>query len=39
MIDFDYVKARDVSDAVSHIARDSAARFIAGGIGAGSYSL
>ena len=31
MIDFDYVKARDVSDAVSHIARDSGARFIAGG--------
>src|SRR6478752_6619597 len=31
MIDFDYVKARDVSDAISHIARDSAARFIAGG--------
>ena len=26
MIDFDYVKARDVSDAVSHIARDLGAR-------------
>jgi xanthine dehydrogenase YagS FAD-binding subunit len=31
MIDFDYVKARDVSDAVSEIARHPAARFIAGG--------
>jgi xanthine dehydrogenase YagS FAD-binding subunit len=31
MIDFDYVKARDVSDAVSQIARHPAARFIAGG--------
>ena len=31
MIDFDYVKARDVSDALSHIALDSSARFIAGG--------
>jgi len=31
MIDFDYVKARDVSDAVNQIARDPAARFIAGG--------
>ena len=31
MIDFDYVKARDVSDAVSRIARDPAAKFIAGG--------
>ena len=31
MIGFDYVKARDVSDAVSQIARDPNARFIAGG--------
>jgi xanthine dehydrogenase YagS FAD-binding subunit len=31
MIDFDYVKARDVSDAVSQIAKRPAARFIAGG--------
>jgi xanthine dehydrogenase YagS FAD-binding subunit len=31
MIDFDYVKARDVGDAVSQIAKHSAARFIAGG--------
>ena len=31
MIDFDYVKARDVSDAVSQIANHPAARFIAGG--------
>ena len=31
MIDFDYVKARDVSDAVSQIARNPAAKFIAGG--------
>jgi xanthine dehydrogenase YagS FAD-binding subunit len=31
MIAFDYVKARDVSDAVRLIARDPAARFIAGG--------
>jgi xanthine dehydrogenase YagS FAD-binding subunit len=31
MIDFDYVKARDVSDAVNQIVRDPAARFIAGG--------
>jgi xanthine dehydrogenase YagS FAD-binding subunit len=31
MIDFDYVKARDVSDAVNKIARHSAARFVAGG--------
>jgi xanthine dehydrogenase YagS FAD-binding subunit len=31
MIDFDYVKARDVSDAVSRIAQDPAAKFIAGG--------
>jgi xanthine dehydrogenase YagS FAD-binding subunit len=31
MLDFDYVKARDVSDAVSRIARDPAAKFIAGG--------
>ena len=31
MIDFDYVKARDVSDAVTQIARDPTARFIAGG--------
>ena len=31
MIAFDYVKARDVSDAVSQIARDPNARFIAGG--------
>ena len=31
MIDFDYVKARDVSDAVSQIAEIPAAKFIAGG--------
>ena len=31
MIGFDYIKARDVSDAVSQIARDPNARFIAGG--------
>ena len=31
MIGFDYVKARDVSDAVSQIARDPNAKFIAGG--------
>jgi xanthine dehydrogenase YagS FAD-binding subunit len=31
MIDFDYVKARDVSDAVSQIAMRPTARFIAGG--------
>jgi xanthine dehydrogenase YagS FAD-binding subunit len=31
MNDFDYVKARDVNDAVSQIAKHSAARFIAGG--------
>ncbi len=31
MIDFDYVKARDVSDAVSQIAQNPAAKFIAGG--------
>jgi xanthine dehydrogenase YagS FAD-binding subunit len=31
MIDFDYVKARDVSDAVSRIAQDPVAKFIAGG--------
>jgi xanthine dehydrogenase YagS FAD-binding subunit len=31
MIAFDYVKARDVSDAVSQIAREPNARFIAGG--------
>jgi CO/xanthine dehydrogenase FAD-binding subunit len=31
MIDFEYVKALDVSDAVSQIARDANARFIAGG--------
>jgi xanthine dehydrogenase YagS FAD-binding subunit len=31
MIDFDYVKARDVSDAVSQIARNPDARLIAGG--------
>ena len=31
MIDFDYVKARDVGDAVGQIARDPNARFIAGG--------
>jgi xanthine dehydrogenase YagS FAD-binding subunit len=31
MIGFDYVKARDVSDAVSQIASDPNARFIAGG--------
>ncbi|HSB59080.1 MAG TPA: xanthine dehydrogenase family protein subunit M [Methyloceanibacter sp.] len=31
MIDFDYVKARDVSDAVSQIARNPAAKFIGGG--------
>lgn len=31
MIDFDYVKAQDVSDAVNQIARNPAAKFIAGG--------
>jgi xanthine dehydrogenase YagS FAD-binding subunit len=31
MIDFDYVKARDVSDALSRITQDPAAKFIAGG--------
>lgn len=31
MIDFDYVKARDVSDALSQIAANPAAKFIAGG--------
>jgi xanthine dehydrogenase YagS FAD-binding subunit len=31
MIDFDYVKARDVSDAVSQMAQNPAAKFIAGG--------
>jgi xanthine dehydrogenase YagS FAD-binding subunit len=31
MIDFDYIKARDVSDAVSQIAQNPAAKFIAGG--------
>ena len=31
MIDFDYVKARDVSDAVHQIAQNPAAKFIAGG--------
>jgi xanthine dehydrogenase YagS FAD-binding subunit len=31
MIDFDYVKARDVSDAVNQIAKHPAAKFIAGG--------
>jgi hypothetical protein len=31
MIDFEYIKAHDVSDAVSQIAQDPAARFIAGG--------
>src|SRR5262245_25801647 len=31
MIDFDYVKARDVSDAVNQITKHPAARFIAGG--------
>ena len=31
VIGFDYVKARDVSDAISQIARDPNARFIAGG--------
>ena len=31
MIGFDYVKARDVGDAVSQIARDPNAKFIAGG--------
>lgn len=31
MMHFDYVKARDVDDAVSQIATDPAARFIAGG--------
>jgi xanthine dehydrogenase YagS FAD-binding subunit len=31
MIDFDYVKAHDVSDAINQIAGDPAARFIAGG--------
>jgi xanthine dehydrogenase YagS FAD-binding subunit len=31
MIDFDYVKVRDVSDALSQIAKHPAARFIAGG--------
>jgi xanthine dehydrogenase YagS FAD-binding subunit len=31
MIDFDYVKAQDVRDAISHIAQNPAAKFIAGG--------
>jgi xanthine dehydrogenase YagS FAD-binding subunit len=31
VIDFDYVKARDVTDAVSRITQDPAAKFIAGG--------
>ena len=31
MIDFDYVRAHDVSDAIRKIAADSTARFIAGG--------
>jgi xanthine dehydrogenase YagS FAD-binding subunit len=31
MIDFDYVKARDIGDAVSQIAQNPAAKFIAGG--------
>ena len=31
MIDFDYVKARDVSDALSKVAQNPAAKFIAGG--------
>ena len=31
MIDFDYVKARDVGDALSQIAANPAAKFIAGG--------
>lgn len=31
MIDFDYIKARDVGDALSRIAQDPAAKFIAGG--------
>src|SRR6201993_4361091 len=31
MIDFDYVKARDVSEAVNQITRHPAARFVAGG--------
>lgn len=31
MIDFDYVKARDIDDAVKQIALDPASRFIAGG--------
>ena len=31
MIDFDYVKARDIGDALSQIARNPAAKFIAGG--------
>ena len=31
MIDFDYVKARDVSDALGQIAQNPAAKFIAGG--------
>jgi xanthine dehydrogenase YagS FAD-binding subunit len=31
MIDFDYVKARDVSDALSQMAQNPAAKFIAGG--------
>ena len=31
MIDFDYIKARNINDAVSQIARDPDARFIAGG--------
>src|SRR4029077_15708427 len=31
MIDFDYVRANDVSDAIRKIAADSTARFIAGG--------
>jgi xanthine dehydrogenase YagS FAD-binding subunit len=31
MIDFDYIKARDLSDALRQIAQDPSARFIAGG--------
>ena len=31
MIDFDYVKARDVSDALNQMAQNPAAKFIAGG--------
>ena len=31
MIDFDYIKARDVSDAVGQMAQNPAAKFIAGG--------